>query len=80
VALSPDGKTLASGSEDQTIMLWDTDAGSWLKLACQQAGRNLSYSEWQQYMQDQGYRKSCPQWPEHPSVAQAAGAPKGYRP
>ncbi len=31
VAFSPDGQTLASGSQDETIKLWDVDTGECLK-------------------------------------------------
>ncbi len=61
VAFSPDSKTLASGNGK--ILLWDVDPVSWQARACQIAGRNLTRAEWQQYMGDELYRKTCEQWP-----------------
>ncbi|MGH8629990.1 MAG: WD40 repeat domain-containing protein, partial [Burkholderiales bacterium] len=66
VAFSPDGKTLASGSADYSIILWDVDPESWQKRACGIAGRNLTQLEWARYFGERGepYRKTCEQWPE----------------
>lgn len=36
ISFSPDGKTIASGSADNTVQLWQGDWQGWLKLACTQ--------------------------------------------
>jgi WD40 repeat protein len=63
VAFSPDGKILAAGNIDNTIMLWDVDPASWAAHACRIANRNLTQAEWQQYLGDEPYRKTCPNLP-----------------
>ncbi len=66
VAYSPDGQTLASGSDDSSIILWDLDTRSWIEESCQRAGRNFTRDEWERYFPNEGYRKTCEQWPLTP--------------
>jgi WD40 repeat protein len=66
VAFSLDGKTLASGSWDSTIIPWDVDAQSWDEQICQRAGRNFTDAEWDLYFPNEEYRATCPQWPLDP--------------
>jgi hypothetical protein len=67
VAFSPDGQTLASGSKDKNIRLWITSLDRLVELGCQSVGRNMSLTEWQQYLEDQPYHKTCPNLPLHSS-------------
>jgi WD40 repeat protein len=66
VALSPDGKLLASVSADGSVILWDIDPQSWLKKSCQRVGRNLTREEWNKYFPTEDYRQTCKQLPPEP--------------
>ena len=63
VGFSPDGKTLASGSIDSNLIIWDVDIESWEKRACAIVHRNLTCAEWRQYLGNEPYRASCPELP-----------------
>jgi WD40 repeat protein/transcriptional regulator with XRE-family HTH domain len=64
VAFSPDGKLLAAGTKDKTVVLRDVnvDPASWIQKTCQRVGRNLTAAEWVQYFPNEEYRTTCPQW------------------
>jgi len=48
LAWSPDGRTLAAGAYRGGITLWDMSVEDWINQACQEAGRQLTQTEWQQ--------------------------------
>ena len=70
VTFAPDGQTLASASDDQTIRLWPTLEGL-ITIACDKAGRNMTWEEWQTYLPTVPYERTCDQYPPHPSVPEA---------
>ncbi len=65
VIFSLDGTTLISTEADGTTMRWDVNPDfSFLQArGCAIANRNLSLKEWQQYIGDKPYRKTCPDLP-----------------
>lgn len=68
VAYSPDGQQLASGSVDWTIRLWRRTLEGLAEFTCEQAGRNFTWEEWQEFLPGRDYEKTCPQYPVHCSV------------
>jgi tetratricopeptide (TPR) repeat protein len=72
VSFSPDGQQLASASRNGILMLWDVNLRSWLKKACQRANRNLTQAEWQYYLGNRPYQKTCEQYPSGMALAEVA--------
>ena len=57
------GTKIAIGSYSGITTVLDVDPRSWQRAACRLAGRNLTRTEWRQYVHGQAYRKTCPHWP-----------------
>ena len=45
------------------VVVWDLDPEVLRERACESAGRNLSFFEWERFFPDEAYRLTCPQWP-----------------
>jgi DNA-binding SARP family transcriptional activator/WD40 repeat protein len=62
IAVNGSGTMFAETTRLDPI-LWHVDPDSWLKLACDIAGRNLTSAEWQHYLPHRTYQRTCPQYP-----------------
>ena len=60
VEFSRDGRYLLTGSTDGTAALWLWKTEDLHAEACRRLTRNLSSSEWQQYLGPAPYERSCP--------------------
>ncbi|MCC6178679.1 MAG: TIR domain-containing protein [Chloroflexi bacterium] len=67
LSFGQDGKQLASGARDGLTILWNLDPASWPARACAVANRNLTLQEWQQFLGNEPYHKTCPSLPPGPA-------------
>ena len=66
VSFSPDGKQLATASNDNTARLWLWQPKDLAKQLCGRLSYNLSWSQWQEHLEGEPYRKTCPDLPVNP--------------
>ncbi|NIV75610.1 MAG: hypothetical protein GWN37_12445 [Gammaproteobacteria bacterium] len=63
VAFSPGGKHLATANPDGTARIWLLWPQDLITEACARLTRNLTEQEWQQFLDNEPYRKTCPNLP-----------------
>ena len=72
LAYNPDGQRLFSASLDGTARVWYAEVDSFIAVACRQVHRNLSWDEWERYLENDLYDLPCPELPVHPSFIESA--------
>ncbi|HET9256664.1 MAG TPA: WD40 repeat domain-containing protein, partial [Pseudonocardiaceae bacterium] len=61
VVFSPDGHTLATGSTDNTVRLWETNVDHAIQRICALTTNTLTPAKWKQFISsDLPYRPPCP--------------------
>ena len=59
--ISPDGRLVSATTYE--LIVWSLDPTNWQQRACHVANRNLTVQEWQTYVGDVAFRKTCPELP-----------------
>lgn len=57
------GTHIVTASDNGTARVQPVDIKDFLHWACVRAGRNMTEAEWRLYMEDEPYRKTCPDLP-----------------
>lgn len=63
LAFSRDARILATGGEDNTVHLWNMHVPSWRHRLCDLAGRNLTQEEWDEFLPERPFQKTCKNQP-----------------
>jgi len=63
VAIADSGDLVAAGDTSGTIHLWELGLDRLIDRACSSMRRNLSWSEWQKYLEEKPYECTCPGLP-----------------
>ena len=59
VRFTPDGTHLVAVYDTGRAYLWDVRPPSWLRRACEVAGRTLTRQEWGDVLPDRQYQPAC---------------------
>lgn len=59
-AFFPDGKHVLGVFESGTGIVWNVDPGAWKATACRIAHRELTRTEWDEFLPDRRYQNVCP--------------------
>lgn len=54
------GSRFAAYARGNELLFWQLDLASWQTAACQIANRNLTPSEWKNYLGEKPYQETCP--------------------
>jgi WD40 repeat protein len=79
LAFSPDGRTLGTVGANGAVRLWDLrfhewQAAEWQAAGCRLVRRNLSLTEWQQFLPGRSYQRTCAEFSSGPGAPSSAPA------